>query len=123
MPGRLTHNGVRFGGTSGEALADYALVRLNSSGFYVYCDEGETPDGFLQEGASAADKPVTVYELCGESPAIGATTWAVGDLLKTAADGKLQVETDPAVETLDTHARAVEACTVVGQKPLVHWFR
>ena len=122
MAGRLTHNGVRFGGVAGELLPDYALVRLNSAGVYVLCDAGETPDGFLQEGA-ASGAPVTVYELCGESPAIGGTVWAVGDLLKTANDGKLQVEADPNVATLDTRARAREACTVADQKPLVQWLR
>lgn len=122
MAGRATHVGVRFGGTAGEDLVDYAVVRLNSAGVYVYCDAGETPDGFLQEGALNG-KPVTVYEFGGEAPAIGGTTWAVGDLLKPANDGKLQVETDPNVKTLDTRARAVEACTVAGQKPLVHWLR
>ncbi len=123
MAGRVTHNGIRFGGQSAEAIPDYSVVKLNASGLYELADAGEIGDGFVIEGASAANKPVTVYEFGGESPAIGGTTWAVGDLLMLANDGKLQTETDPAVPTLFTRARAAEACTVIGQKKLVRWIR
>lgn len=123
MPGRINHNGARFGMVAAAIIPDYAIVEIDDDGKAILCTAGLIGTGFVQEGAPAIGDDLLVYEFCGEAPALAGETWAVKNYLKPGADGKLVKETDPAVPTAFTRAQAAEAATVLGQPYLVRWIR
>ncbi len=122
MPGRVNHNGARFGMVAAVLIPDNAVVEMDDAGKAILGAAGLLGTGFAPEGA-AIDAPITVYEFAGESPAIAGEAWAKKNYLKLGADGRLVKETDPVVPTAFTRAQAVEAATVVGKSYLVRWIR
>lgn len=77
--------------TSGEVLAQYRLVKLDTSRQAVYADANDVPIGYTVTAALTSGDQVAVQPLTkdGTFPAIAADAIPVGSSLYTAADGKV----------------------------------